>query len=143
HHLVLTVRHGSELAVRETEPPVSTVVARAIGDPVGVVRERVEVRPQLGQAQATPHRHAVTHDVESVGSEIDDPLPAGVRNVRVTDVPLVRHGPVQNSRSAGDFADLERQYALQNAKRLADTVSRNAPTDRKELGREIVYLMAA
>ena len=65
----------SELAVGQAESPVLLVVRRAIGDPVGPVRQRVQVLPQLRELHPAPDRDAVADDVEVRLLEVDHLLP--------------------------------------------------------------------
>ncbi len=51
HDVVGVVRQLGELAVRQAEAPVLLVVRRPIRDPVGMVRQAVEMRPQLRERQ--------------------------------------------------------------------------------------------
>ena len=61
--------------------------------------------------------------------------PSASRDVGVADVPLVRHGPVEDLRPGRDLAPQQRrgQVALDPVERRADAVAGDAPADRVEV----------
>lgn len=71
----------------------------------------VEVRPQILERHALPHLLAVANNVEVRLAEVDDSPAVWSRDVSVPDIPLVRHGPVENLGTARHLVDLERKSA--------------------------------
>src|SRR2546430_585756 len=102
-NLVLLVRQILQLSVAQTKPPGFFVVRSAIGDPVGRIRQSKQVFPQLNEPNLLAHRNAVVHDVEIAFLEIDDSFTLRVPEVGVTDVPLLRHNPIEDLGPAGNF----------------------------------------
>jgi hypothetical protein len=74
--------------MREAEVPGGGVLARAVGYPVGVFRQRVEPREQLAKRHLAPQRHAVIDHVQIVFLEVDHAAPGGILDVGVTDVSI-------------------------------------------------------
>ena len=143
HHLVLLV--GPDLlplALRHAEAPGVGPVRGSVGNPVGVLRERMEPAVQLGAAQRRPDRAAVAEDVQVARPVVDDPGAARVGNPRVGDVPLPRDGPVEDGRPGRHLRHLERHELPHDAQRLADAVAGQAAWQREELARELEGLGA-
>jgi hypothetical protein len=54
--LILVLRQRDHVAMAQAESPVRLVVGRAVGDPVGMLGQRVEMWLQLRQRHARAHR---------------------------------------------------------------------------------------
>ena len=121
-----------ELSLREAEAPRLRVVARAVRNPVGAIRQRMEPRSQLIERHPRANRRAVAHDVQVVGSEVDDALAAFVPNPCVANVPLGRHCPVEHARSARHLVPFEREHPADHVEGLAYAVAGDAATDRMQ-----------
>src|SRR5919109_592242 len=74
--------------------------------------------PKLAETHARMDWFAVAHDVEIRDLEVHDAIAARRRDVGLSNVPLVRHRPIEHLRSA------------------RHAVARDAPTDGIELGHE-------
>ena len=132
-YLVFGVGQLFELPMGHAESPRFVVIRRAIGDPVGVVRQTEEMPLQLGERHPASHRYAVADHVQVVLAEVDQ-APAGeVFDPCVADVPLLRHGPVEDVRARSYLTDGDRNVTTQDVERLAYTIPGNAAADRKHL----------
>src|SRR6266576_2988709 len=103
-----------------------------------MVGKRKEMRPQLGQRHGRPHRCAVVQNVETVLVKIDDTPSAGNSDVRVTNVPFLRHSPIEYRRPAGDLEGLERNSPADQFQGLPNPVAGDAPADWEHLRGEAV-----
>ena len=56
----------------DVEAPPLLEVARAVRNPVRMLRQRVEVWTEFSQQHPPIDRRAVAHDVESAPSEVDE-----------------------------------------------------------------------
>ncbi len=74
HRFIDAVRQRGEPVMRHAEAPAFGVIGRAIGDQIGLVGQRVNVRLQLGERQPRAHRRAVIQHMQRMGLEIDDAL---------------------------------------------------------------------
>src|SRR5262245_53217978 len=132
-YVVAPVPQSVEGALREAEAPALLVITRAVGNPVGMLGQRVQMRPELRQAERGLYRRAVTHHVQRVGAEIDHALAARVLDPRLADVPFVGDFPIEHRGSRGHFSQLERNAFADCCERLAHAVAGNAAADRIEL----------
>ena len=142
HDVVEAVSQLVELRLRETEPPASRVVGRVVRNPRGVLRVRLQVRPELLERHHLVNRFAVPDDVQVRRLKIHHPAAVGRGDVRVADVPLVRNGPVEDLRAARHLVQLEWNAVRDLAQRFTDAGTRDAAADREELGREGVHALA-
>ncbi len=101
-------------AMGQAEAPVVPVVARSIRDPIGVLRDRMQVRFQLVQRHHGIDGDAVAHQMQRVVAEVDDPVASFVLDPCFTNVPLARHLPVEYRRARRYLRDLQR-HVLRNA----------------------------
>src|ERR671922_838958 len=92
--------------------------------------------PKLAETHARMDWLAVAHDVEIRDLEVHDAIAARRRDVGLSNVPLVRHRPIEHLRSARHLVDLERDPRPNLAQRPPHAVARDAPTDGIELGHE-------
>ena len=141
--LVLAVRQLFQSAVAQAESPGLLVIGRAVGDQIGLVRQREEALPQLLQWKLLVDRHAVVENVQVVLLEIHDLAAGRVLDPGVADVPLAGHGPVEDRRAGGDLMDLQGDALADSGERPADTVARDAAADGIEPRDEAVHLLAA
>src|SRR5207244_1784551 len=72
----------------------------------------------------------------------DDALTARVFDVSIDDVPLRRHGPVEDLRTAWYFMNIQRNVLADESQRLTDAVPGNAAADRVQRRDEVVHLSA-
>ncbi len=120
---------------REAEAPVLAVVGRAVRDPVGLVGQRVKMRPQLRERHARAHGHAVVDDVQVGAPEVDDAL-ARARSATQASRMFHSCGTVQSRTCVpvGTSWIVERASALRAAGASARRpVARDAAADRVEL----------
>ena len=106
------------LAMGETKTPVFSVIGGPIRYPVRLIGQGVEMRAQLGERHDRIDWRAVLDDVEIAVRKVHNMPAVGARDVGVTDVPLARHGPVQDRRPRGNLIDRKRDIALDDAERL-------------------------
>jgi hypothetical protein len=76
------------------------------------------------------HWSAVIQNMKIVALEIHDALACRILDVRVPDIPLVRHYPIKHPLPARNFLKLHRNGLLKRVQTLTDTVTRNTPADR-------------
>ena len=136
---VIPIRKRFQLGVRQTESPRGRVVRRAVGNPVGMVRECKAVVTQLVERHGSVHWGAIVQHVQVRAPEVHDPFAARVLHVGIADVPFLRHGPIQHLRATGHFEHGERDVRLQFAERLADPVAGDAAAVRVEIGDQCVH----
>src|SRR6516225_3123722 len=84
------IRQGRQLAMGEAETPVFGVIGGAIGNPVGLIGQGMEMGAQLGERHCRVYWLAVLDDVEVVGREVHDARAILTRDVSVPDIPLTR-----------------------------------------------------
>ena len=75
-------------------------------------------------------------------SEVDDPLPCLVLDIRIRYVPFHRNGPIKYLRSTRHFMDCERNTGLDLSKSLSHAFARNTATYWKEFSHELVHGIA-
>ena len=98
----------------------------------------MQMRPQFGERHGCTYRNAVTHHVEIGLPKVDDPIPCTIRDPRVTDIPLARHGPIEHGRPGWHLRYRQRQVCIHAAKRFANTIARNAAADGIQLRNQTV-----
>jgi hypothetical protein len=131
--LVGVVGHGLALALRETEAPVLRVVGRAVGDPVGMLGERVQMGLELAAREpARRDRRAVAHDVEVRVPQVDHAPPAPILDPGVREVPLPGHRPIEGGGSGGHLEALEGDLLADDPERLAHPVAGDRATEGLE-----------
>jgi len=88
--LVLALRQRHQVTVAQAEAPALLVVGRPVRDQVGLVGQRVKVRPQLGERKAAAKRGAVDHQVKGVIAHVDDAAPVRAGDSKALEVDEVR-----------------------------------------------------
>ena len=73
--------------------------------------------------------------------EVNNPLSVGRLYVGISDVPLLRHGPVENRRSGRYLESLQGNSALDHGQRTPDSVAGNASANRVKLFCESVQFL--
>ncbi len=141
-HLVVALGQPVQGLLGQAEPPVGRVVAGAVRHPGGVVRQGVQVSAQLGQRHGRRHRHAVAEHVQAGRGEVDDPAAGGVGDVRVPDVPLLRHRPVEHLRPGRYLVHLQRNVLADDLQGGAHAVAGDAPAQRVQPLHQRVHLLA-
>lgn len=141
-HLVVAFGHRVQGVLRQAEPPLRLVVTGAVRNPVRVVRQGVQVLAQLRQRQGPRHRDAVAEYVQAGRGEVDDPVPGAVGDVRVADVPLLRHRPVEHLGAGRHLVHLERDVLADDVQGGAHAVTRDAPAERVEPLHQLVHVGA-
>ena len=139
HDLERPVPEPAELALGKTEAPGARVIGGAIGDPLRIVRMRVQVRPELSHGHLRPYRLAVADDVEIRVVEVDDTPPVRAFDVSCVDVPLVRDDPVENLRAACHLVNLDRDPLADQPEGRPNAVAGDASAEREQFGRKRVH----
>ena len=140
--LVGGVGQPLDVTVAHAEPPVVGEVRRAVGDPVRLVGQAVDVLAKLAQRQAAVHRDAVVHHVEVAVCGVEDHPAVGVPDPRLAEPPFARHGPVENPGVARHLGADQPDLPVQNVQRLPDPRPGHAAADRVEFGGEGVDRVA-
>ena len=65
-------------------------------------------------------------------TEVDDALPVGGCDECVTDIPLIRHGPIKDLGSGGDLRTLERYVLFEDVERRSHAAPGQAAAERIE-----------
>ena len=76
HDFVFCVGKTFELPVRQTEAPGLFIIRGAIGNPVGVLGERMEMGTKFAERHAPVYRPAVVDNVQVINSKVDDTAPS-------------------------------------------------------------------
>src|SRR5262245_30267743 len=97
------------------------------------------MRLEIGAPHGCVYRHAVADDMEIGLPEVDDPVAGPVLDPRIADVPLTRHGPIEDVGARGHFAHLQGNLASDDGQRVANAPTRDAATDRVHLPNEVVH----
>ncbi len=141
-HFVLARLELLEVPMGETESPSLLVVRRPERNPIRVVRQRVQMRLQVGQRHLRPDRRGIPDHVERVALQVDDPIAARALHPGLADVPLLRNGPVEDGRAARHLEDFEWDVLLHDPEAPANTVAGDAAHDRIEPAHQRVDLFA-
>src|SRR6516225_7235310 len=102
----------------EAETPVFRVIGGAIGNPVRLIGQGMEMGTQRGERHCRIYWLTVLDDVEVVGREVYDARAILTRDVSVSDIPLTRHGPIKSRGSGRDLIELKRDMILKGRERL-------------------------
>ena len=127
------------LVLGEAEAPGLLVVRRAIGNPVGMLGQAVQVRLELRAREAAAHRRAVAHEMQVVAAEVDEPLAFRARDPGVAHAPFPRHGPIENRGAGRHLVHGQRDPLAQRLQRGAHAVAGEAAAERIEPRRERVH----
>src|ERR1700723_49307 len=95
-NFIFVVRQCVQLPLRQAKSPSFLIVGRAIRNPIGGFRQSEQVLAELRKTHFLSYRNAVVHNVQIASSEIDNSCAAAVLDVSVTNVPFLRHNPVEN-----------------------------------------------
>ena len=108
-HLVVALGERQELPVRKAEAPALFVVTGAVGDPIGAIRKRMQMRAELGKRHPRADGHAVADEMQRRAAQIDDPVAGRSLDPCFADVPFAGDVPVEHLRSRRNLAHLERR----------------------------------
>lgn len=61
-----------------------------------MIGERVQMRPELVEAQRGPHRRTIADNMQAVAVEVYDPSSALILDVGIADVPFFRDFPIED-----------------------------------------------
>src|SRR5580704_4572021 len=100
------------------------------------------MRAEFAERHSPAYRRAVIQHVQVTVLKFSDSLSVWPDDVRVSDIPLFRHDPIEDFRARGDFVNFERYPFANERQGLADSVACDASADRIELGREVVQIFA-
>src|SRR4026207_1487080 len=103
----------------------------------------MEVRSQFRERHCGLYSHAVVDHMQIRLVEIDDPSAVGISNVRVADVPLARHSPVEDLGSGRHIADLQRDPLTDAAQRFSQPIASDASADWIKIDDELVHFPAS
>ena len=101
------------------------------------------MRTEFGQCHGSVHWHAITDHMQVGLTEIDEALATRVFDEGVTDIPLLRYGPIQYRRTARYLMELERNPLGNSLQSRAHAMARNATAERKQLCHKAVHGRAA
>ena len=82
---------------------------------------------------------AIAHDMEIAFLEVNNSFSTGILDVRVSDVPLLRYGPIEDARTGRHFTGMKIDMPLKDAKSLPESIPRDAPADRIQSLHELVH----
>ena len=142
HDLVLARWEPKQLAVREAEAPGAFVVGGPVWDHVRSVGQRVQPLTQFVEWKRRPYRLAVGNDVERGVPAVHDPGTVGVRDVRVAEIPLVRHDPVEHPGAARDLDPPQRNLLLEDVERGPHPVAGEAAAEREQPAHQLVGVVS-
>src|SRR5581483_5320406 len=131
--LVFILLESQQLVVRKAETPAFLVVGCTVRNPVGVLGDGVQLRLEFAERHRRAHRNAVTHDLQVALLEVYDPPPAGLCNIGISNIPLLRYRPIEHRRPGRNFRYLKRDSLPDGGQRLPNSVTGDAPADRKEV----------
>src|ERR1700733_8629172 len=97
---------------------------------------------EFAQRHFAMDRNAIAHYVQIVFLEINEPLAAGVLDVSIANIPLSRHGPVENSCAARHLTNFQRNLPAQPFQSATKTIARNAAADGIKLRHQRMHLLA-
>ena len=106
-NFILAVFERLQLIVSNTKTPIFFVVGRAIWNPVGLLRNTEEVRPEFLQRHSCVHGNAVIHNVQIAFLKVDDAFSVGGLDECIADVPFPWHVPVEGLRARRHFRNLD------------------------------------
>src|SRR5262249_36412548 len=130
HNLIDVVFKALQQAMRQAETPVFVVIGGAVRDEIRLLRQGMEVFPQLPEAKASTHRHAIAYDVQVALGEIDNLAAVAFPNVGVPYVPLARYRPVKRLGPGRHLVDLDIGQGAKPCQSLAYAIASDAATDR-------------
>src|SRR5580700_1639495 len=111
-YLVVAVLKRQHLVMGKTKPPLFLVVRRSVRDPIGMRRNREQVRPDIAQRHGCMHRKAVIHHVQVALLKVDNAPSIRRLDKGISNVPLFGHGPVEDWRPRWYMEDLQRYPIL-------------------------------
>ena len=97
-----------------------------------MLRQGKQMRLQFVQRYRFTDWRTVANDVEIGLAKVDDPFTSGVFNIGVSDVPLLRHGPVKHGRPARNLMNSEGNLPLNALECRSDTIPGNAQMGKAE-----------
>src|SRR5579864_5830605 len=98
-NFVLTFLQRQHFIMGQTESPVFLVIRSSIGNPIWTVRNRKQMMSQFAQRHDRAYRHTVVHHMQIAILEVHDALPTRSFDVSITNIPLLRYGPIEDSSS--------------------------------------------
>ena len=128
-NLVLALIERQEIEVAEAESPRLVVVGRSVRYRSRLIRQRVEVRLQLTKTHPLADGDAVVDDVEIRFLEVDYAPSRRILDVRVGDVPLAWHSPIEHLCTRRNLDEFHRHIVLEIAKSSTKPVAGDAPAD--------------
>src|SRR5260370_20950866 len=116
------------------EWPVLGIIRSSIGDKIGLIGKRVEMRLEFAQRNPLSHWGAIAHDMQIRVSKVDDLFTLFVLNVRIPNIPLARDRPIEDCRSRRHLMHVQWNVRTNFAQRLSHPISCDAPANGKYLG---------
>src|SRR5947209_19625764 len=98
------------------------------------------MRLELGRRQPRVNGHAVVDDMQIRLPEVNSPHAVTSLDVTVPDIPFLRHGPIEDLRSGGNFRAPDVDFRGKHTKRLPYAVAGDAAAYRVERADPIVEL---
>ena len=132
-YLVLVLCQTFEQAVRYAETPILAIVRGAIRNPIRLFENRREMRFEFCERNFSTKRRTVIEDVQIRLFEINNLVTGGIFDVRVADIPFVRHSPIQDLRSGRHLMDFNRNLTLKNFQRFTKAIAGDAAANRIQL----------
>ena len=139
-YLVFTLLEREQLVVADAKSPGLSVVRGAIGDPVRLLRQCVQMRPEFIQGQTAMERHTIVDYVQVVTPEVDDAFPVPVLDIGVANIPLAWHGPIEDAHPCWRLAQFQRNELLEYLQRSPNALPCDAAADRVEVMSELEHL---
>lgn len=125
------------LPLGNAEAPSPAVIGGHIGNGIGLVGQRIEVRLQFVTFQPDIGRLGISDEVKIVLSKIHDPVAVTVEDIGIPDRPFVRYRPVEGLRARRDRTKGEpRQFFPDPRQGLAEPRPGDRAGDRPKLARE-------
>src|SRR5262249_39030321 len=128
-YLILSLWQFHQLPMAEAKPPISSVVAGAVWNPIWRVRQRKKMRSKLLQGHFLVHGYAVIDDMQIRILEVNDSLALRILDVSVLNIPFRWHRPIKHPGPRGHLMQGERDEPLQTLQGLTKTSPCDAPTN--------------
>ncbi len=132
-NVIFSIVHLIELPLSQAETPGVAIVTRAVGNPVGVRRKRMQMRLELAQGKPRVHRNRIIDQMQVVAAKINNAAAREILDVSVSNAPLSRYDPVEHGSAAPDLGTGQPDLPAKDVERFANALSRDAATDRVKL----------